>query len=33
MIKRGSVEDNGQERSNILNEVERLIFNGELKKV
>lgn len=33
MIKRGSVEDGGQERSNILDEVEKLIFNGDLKKV
>lgn len=33
MIKRGSVEDYGQERSNILDEVEKLIFNGDLKKV
>lgn len=33
MIKRGSVEDKGQERSNILDEVEKLIFNGDLKKV
>lgn len=33
MIKRGSVADNGQERSNILDEVEKLIFNGDLKKV
>ncbi|XP_003245507.1 exportin-4 [Acyrthosiphon pisum] len=32
MIKRGSVEDGGQERSNILDEVEKLIFNGDLKK-
>lgn len=33
MIKRGSVEDGGHERSNILDEVEKLIFNGDLKKV
>lgn len=33
MIKRGSVEDSGQERSNILDEIEKLIFNGDLKKV
>lgn len=33
MIKRGGVEDGGQERSNILDEVEKLIFNGDLKKV
>lgn len=33
MIKRGSVEDSGQERSNILDEVEKLIFSGDLKKV
>lgn len=33
MIKRRSVEDSGQERSNILDEVEKLIFNGDLKKV
>lgn len=33
MIKKGSVEDGGQERSNILDEVEKLIFNGDLKKV
>ncbi|XP_025409215.1 exportin-4-like isoform X2 [Sipha flava] len=32
MIKRGSVEDGGQERSNILDEVEKLIFNGDLRK-
>ncbi|XP_050429581.1 exportin-4-like [Adelges cooleyi] len=32
MIKRGSVEDKGRERENILNEVEKLIFNGDPKK-
>lgn len=33
MIKRGSVENGGQDRSDILDQVEKLIFNGNLKKV
>lgn len=33
MIKRGSVEDRGEERSKILDEVEKLIFNDAHKKV
>lgn len=33
MIKRGSVEDNGQERKNILDEVEKLIFSHDEEEV
>lgn len=33
MVKRGSVEDFGQERSNVLKEIENLIINGEQAKV
>lgn len=33
MVKRSSVDDFGQERSNIINEVEQLIINGDIKKV
>lgn len=33
MIKRGGVEDGGQERNKILDEVEKLIFDGDIKKV
>lgn len=33
IIKRGSVDDFGQERGHILNEVESLIRNGDLPKV
>lgn len=33
MVKRGSVEDFGLERSNIINEVESLIVSGDIKKV
>lgn len=33
IIKRGSVDDFGQERGRILNEVESLIRNGDLPKV
>lgn len=33
MVKRVSVEDFGQERSNIITEVESLIISGDMKKV
>lgn len=33
MVKRGSIEDFGQERSTILGEVENLILNGDHSKV
>lgn len=33
MVKRASIEDNGRERANILQEVENLIVNAEPNKV
>lgn len=33
MIKRGSVEDNGQERQTILEEVEKLLFSIDEEEV
>lgn len=33
MVKRASIEDNGRERGNILQEVENLIVNAESSKV
>lgn len=33
MVKRGSVEDLGEERKEILNEVEGLIMSGDLPRV
>jgi predicted lysophospholipase L1 biosynthesis ABC-type transport system permease subunit len=33
MVKRGSVEDLGEERKEILNEVEGLIMSGDMPRV
>lgn len=33
MVKRGSIEDLGEERNEILNEVEKLIMSGDLPRV